>query len=51
MDFNAAHVAFVVAAYAASLLGLVALVAFILLRDRKLKRQVSVLDRSKERKA
>ena len=51
MDFNAAHVAFVVAAYAVSLLGLAGLAAFILLRDRKLKRQVSVLDRSKERKA
>jgi heme exporter protein CcmD len=50
MDLNAAHVSFVVAAYAVSLIGLAALVAFVLLRDRRLKRQVAALDRSKELK-
>jgi heme exporter protein CcmD len=50
MDLNAAHVSFVVAAYAVSFAGLVALVVFVLLRDRRLKRQVASLDRGKELK-
>ncbi len=49
MDLNGAHVSFVVAAYAVSFAGLAALVIFILLRDRRLKRQVDALDRGKER--
>lgn len=49
MDINAAHVSFVVAAYALSCAGLAALVVFVLLRDRKLKQQVAALDRNKER--
>jgi heme exporter protein CcmD len=49
MDFAAAHVAFVIAAYAASFAGLAALVLFILLRDRKLARQVDALDRNRPR--
>ncbi|WP_119387883.1 heme exporter protein CcmD [Taklimakanibacter lacteus] len=48
MDLNAAHVAFVIAAYLASFAGLAALVLYILLRDRKLKRQVSALDAKKD---
>lgn len=48
MDFNATHVSFVIAAYAVSIFGLVALAAFVLLRDRRLKRQVTALDRNKE---
>jgi heme exporter protein CcmD len=49
MDFAAAHAAFVIAAYAVSLAGLVALLLFILLRDRKLARQVAALDRDRQR--
>jgi heme exporter protein CcmD len=49
MDLNAAHVSFVVAAYAVTFAGLAALVFFVLLRDRRLKRQVAALDRGKER--
>jgi heme exporter protein CcmD len=49
MDFAAAHVAFVIAAYAASFAGLAALVLFILLRDRKLARQAAALDRDRPR--
>ena len=48
MDFNAAHVAFVIAAYAMSFAGLAALVLFIALRDRKLRRQAAAFDRKKE---
>jgi hypothetical protein len=48
MDLDAAHVAFVIAAYAVSFAGLVALVLFIALRDRKLKRQAAAFDRKKE---
>lgn len=48
MDWNAAHIGFVVAAYAASFAGLALLLAFILLRDRKLKREVAALDRNKD---
>ena len=48
MDLNAAHVAFVVAAYAVSFAGLAVLVLFVALRDRKLKRQVAAFDRQKE---
>lgn len=47
MDWNAAHIDFVVAAYAVSFAGLALLMAFILLRDRKLKRQIAALDREK----
>jgi heme exporter protein CcmD len=49
MDFTASHVAFVIAAYAVSFAGLAALVLCILLRDRRLKRQVAALDRDKTR--
>jgi heme exporter protein CcmD len=49
MDFAAAHVAFVIAAYAVSLAGLAALVLFILRRDRELKRQAATLDRDRPR--
>ena len=49
MDLNAAHVSFVVAAYAVSFAGIAALVVFVLLRDRRLKQQVASLDRNKER--
>ena len=48
MDFTAAHVAFVIAAYMVSFAGLVALVLFVALRDRKLKRQAAAFDRKKE---
>ncbi|WP_119272144.1 heme exporter protein CcmD [Taklimakanibacter deserti] len=47
MDLTAAHIAFVIAAYAASFAGLAALVLFIFLRDRKLKRQAAALDRDR----
>lgn len=50
MDWNAAHIDFVVAAYAVSFAGLAFLMVFILLRDRKLKRQIAALDRDKDRK-
>jgi heme exporter protein CcmD len=49
MDLAAPHVAFVIAAYAASFLGLAALLLFILLRDRKLARQAAALDRDRPR--
>ena len=49
MDFSAAHVSFVVAAYAVSFAGLAVLVLAILLRDRRLRRQVAALDRDKAR--
>jgi heme exporter protein CcmD len=49
MDLNAAHVSFVVAAYAVSFAGLAALVVFVLLRDRRLKQQVAALDPNRER--
>ena len=48
MDFSEAHVAFVIAAYAVSFAGLAALVFFVLLRDRRLRRQVASLDQRKE---
>ncbi len=48
MDFNAAHASFVIAAYAVSFAGLAALVIFVLLRDRRLKREVLALDRNRE---
>jgi heme exporter protein CcmD len=44
MDFAAAHVGFVVAAYGASVIGLAGLAVFILLRDLKLKRRLATLD-------
>ena len=50
MDINAAHVSFVVAAYMVSFAGLAVLVVFVVLRDRRLKRQVAALDRGKELK-
>lgn len=49
MDFTAAHVAFVIAAYSVSFAGLAALVLFILLRDRRLERQAAALERDKPR--
>jgi heme exporter protein CcmD len=49
MDLAAAHAAFVIAAYALSLAGLTALVLFVVLRDRRLKRQAAALDRDKAR--
>ncbi len=48
MDFNAAHISFVIAAYAVSFAGLAAIVLVILLRDRRLKRQAAALDRNRE---
>lgn len=47
MDLAAAHIGFVIAAYAASFAGLAVLVLFILLRDRKLRRQAAALDRDR----
>ena len=49
MDLTAAHVSFVIAAYAASFAGLAALVLFIFLRDSRLKRKAAALDRDKTR--
>ena len=49
MDFSAAHVSFVVAAYAVSFAGLAGLVLAIFLRDRRLRRQAAALDRDKAR--
>ena len=49
MDFAAAHVSFVIAAYAVSFAGLAALVLFIVLRDRRLARQAAALDRDRQR--
>lgn len=49
MDLAASHVSFVIAAYAVSFCGLVVLVLFILLRDRRLKRLAAALDRDKTR--
>ena len=49
MDLAAAHIAFVLAAYAVSFAGLAGLVLFVLLRDRKLKRQAAALDRDRAR--
>ena len=48
MDFSQAHVAFVIVAYAVSFAGLMALVLYVVLRDRRLKRQASALDHRKE---
>lgn len=48
MDLDAAHAGFVIAAYAVSFAGLVALVLFIALRDRRLRRQAAAFDRKKE---
>lgn len=48
MDFSQAHVAFVIAAYAVTFAGLVALVLYVFLRDRGLKRRASALDHRKE---
>lgn len=50
MDWNGAHISFVIAAYAVSFAGLALLMVYILLRDRKLKGQVAALDRNKERR-
>jgi heme exporter protein CcmD len=49
MDFTAAHVSFVIAAYAVSFAGLAGLVLVIFRRDRRLKRQAAALDRDKTR--
>ena len=49
MDLAAAHVSFVIAAYAVSFAGLLGLVLVIVLRDRKLKRQAAAFDRDKTR--
>jgi heme exporter protein CcmD len=49
MDFAASHTGFVIAAYAVSFAGLAALVVFILVRDRRLKRQLAALDHGKMR--
>jgi len=49
MDLAAAHVSFVIAAYAASFAGLAALVLAVFLRDRRLKREAAALDRDKTR--
>lgn len=49
MDFTAAHVSFVIAAYALSFAGLAGLALVIFLRDRRLKRQAAALDRDKTR--
>jgi heme exporter protein CcmD len=48
MAFSEAHVAFVIAAYAVSFAGLMALVLYVFLRDRRLKRQAAALDHRKE---
>jgi len=48
MDLSQAHVAFVIAAYAVSFAGLLALVLYIFLRDRKLRWQAAALDHRKE---
>ena len=47
MDLTDAHAGFVIAAYAVSFAGLAALVIFILLRDRKLRRQASAFERDR----
>lgn len=47
MDWSAAHVAFVVAAYAVSFAGLILLTTVVLIRDRKLKRQIAALERNR----
>lgn len=44
MDFAAPHTGFVIASYAVSIAGLVILAAAILLRDRKLAREVADLE-------
>lgn len=49
MDFAASHTAFVIAAYAVSFLGLAGLALFVVLRDRKLAREVARLDRQRGR--
>lgn len=49
MDWNGAHISFVIAAYAVSFAGLALLMVYILRRDRKLKRQVAALDRKERR--
>ena len=49
MDFTAAHVTFVIAAYVVSFAGLAGLALVIFLRDRMLKRQAAALDRDKTR--
>ena len=47
MDFSAAHAGFVIAAYTVSFAGLAALVIFILLRDRRLRRVAATLERDR----
>jgi heme exporter protein CcmD len=49
MDFTASHIGFVIAAYIVSFAGLAALIVFILVRDRKLKRQLAAFDRGRLR--
>ena len=49
MDFAAAHAGFVIAAYTVSFAGLAAMVFFILLRDRRLQRQATALERDRAR--
>ena len=49
MDLAAAHVSFVIAAYAVSFAGLLGLALVIFRRDRRLKQQAAALDRDRTR--
>ena len=50
MDFSANHVGFVIAAYALSVLCILALVSFVIARDRRLKSEVELLEADRRRK-
>jgi heme exporter protein CcmD len=43
MDFSAAHVSFVLAAYAISAVAIMALVATVIIRDRKTRRELDAM--------
>lgn len=50
MDFSASHTGFVIAAYALSVLCILALATFVIARDRRLKAELELLERARNRK-
>jgi len=47
MDLAGAHIAFVIASYGATLVGLTVIAAAVLLRDRRLKQELARLESAK----
>lgn len=50
MEFAASHVGFVIAAYVLTVLCIFALATFVIARDRRMKAELDLLERARNRK-